>query len=690
MKTRPVFSDLSIKGKLIFMSVAISGVALVMSTLAFGINNVVTAKHALLERLSTQATIVGANSASALLFEDQPAAQRTLSALAAESPITAAGIYSKDLVLFASYTRSDIGIRILPKKLVQSRHAPDSSHFEVLRPIIYDGESIGTIYLQADLTTLYAQLRYQAIVVAIVLLISFSVIVALSSRLQSRISTPILRLAQTAKIISTNKDYGIRVQERRHDELGTLMDAFNEMLAEIQDRDGKLEQRASELLKLNEQLKYQAYHDTLTGLPNRELFIDRLTQAIGHYHRRQKPLVVLFLDLDRFKNINDTLGHAVGDCLINMVAERLIGLVRKDDTVARLGGDEFTILLSSVSSSEDAGEVANKLNTGLEQPFRCLGHELHTTSSIGMAVCPNDGQDAETLMRNADTAMYHVKGLGGNSYGYFDPDMHERSLKRLEMENSLRRALSREEFIVHYQPMCEIGERRIVGAEALIRWARPDTGLVPPADFIPILEETGLIVSVGEWILHTVCTQAKAWNETQAAPIKASVNLSSRQLRGRNPALMVQQILDETGFAAEYLTLEITESMLMEDAEEAVKHLRDLSAMGVSLAIDDFGTGYSSLSYLKRLPIDAVKIDRSFVQDITRDPDDAAIVEATIAMARALNLQVVAEGVETEDQFAYLRNCGCDIVQGYLFDRPLPEEQLVSRLSMQQTLDHSP
>jgi diguanylate cyclase (GGDEF)-like protein len=386
--------------------------------------------------------------------------------------------------------------------------------------------------------------------------------------------------------------------------------------------------------------------------------------------------------LDRFKNINDTLGHAVGDQLLHRVAFRLRQCVRKEDTVARLGGDEFTILLGSQTCAQDAREFAKHIIQNLVHPFDCYGHDLHITTSIGIAVYPNDGSDAETLMRNADTAMYCEKARGRNNYGFYDAEMHTNSLNRLKMENHLRRALAREDFVVHYQPQCDIQSGRIVAVEALLRCRHQEMGLVSPAVFVPILEETGLILPVGEWVLRNACTQAKAWKEAGLTPVKMTVNCSSHQFNQRNLSEKVMQIIEESGLSPSSLTLEITESLLMENEEHTVRTLQDLTAMGIHLAIDDFGTGYSSLNYLKRFPINTIKIDKSFVHDITTDQDDAAIVKAIIAMAHALDLEVTAEGVETKAQLDFLRGYRCDTVQGYLLGKPLSNEKIISKLAL--------
>ncbi len=424
--------------------------------------------------------------------------------------------------------------------------------------------------------------------------------------------------------------------------------------------------------RAEETIKHLAYHDALTDLPNRTLFKDRLTQALAQARRKGSMVAVLFLDLDQFKVVNDTLGHAEGDGLLRRVAERLAGLVREGDTVGRVGGDEFVLLLSEASQVEDAAEVAERILESLRGSWMLQGQEFRVTTSIGIALYPGDGDDAESLLRNADTAMYRAKEHGRDNYQLYTPAMNVRIAERLALENSLRHGLEREEFVVYYQPQVNIGTGQVVGVEALVRWQHPKRGLVLPAEFIPAAEETGLIVPLGEWVLRTACAQNKAWQEDGLPPVRVAVNLSARQFQQRNLMEVVAQVLEETGLAPRLLQLEITEGIAMKDVDFTITMLRGLREMGVQLAIDDFGTGYSSLAYLKRLPIDAVKIDRSFVSDLTVDANDAAIATTVIAMAHSLKLSVIAEGVETEEQLAFLNQRRCDEMQGYLFSRPVP------------------
>ncbi|MGH7846654.1 MAG: EAL domain-containing response regulator [Candidatus Binatia bacterium] len=430
-----------------------------------------------------------------------------------------------------------------------------------------------------------------------------------------------------------------------------------------------------------ETIRHLAYYDALTGLPNRTLFNDRLAQALAQAYRSRQMLGLMFLDLDRLKAVNDTLGHAMGDRLLQGVSERLKTCLRDGDTIARLGGDEFLLLLQGVTHLEDVAKVAQRLLEGLKPSFYCEGQELHTTASIGIALYPNDSKDAESLMKNADTAMYRAKELGRNNYQFYSASMNESALQRLSLENNLRRALQRREFVLHYQPQMNLTTGQITGAEALIRWNHPELGMIPPARFIPIAEESGLILPVGEWVMATATAQNKAWQEAGLRPLRIAVNLSPLHFKHKDLAQTIAKILQQTALDARYLELEVTESVIMQttdsDADAVVATMLKLKETGIHVSIDDFGTGYSSLSYLKRFPVDTVKIDQSFIRDITTNPDDAAIAKAIISIAHSLSLRVIAEGVETEQQLNFLSSERCDEIQGFFLSRAVPADDFV-------------
>ncbi|BBP05252.1 hypothetical protein TPL01_23970 [Sulfuriferula plumbiphila] len=447
---------------------------------------------------------------------------------------------------------------------------------------------------------------------------------------------------------------------------------------------------AEQVQTAKDQLDHLAHHDVLTGLPNRILLQDRLGQAIELARRQGRQLAVMFMDLDRFKHINDSLGHAVGDQLLQSVAQRLVGCVRHSDTISRQGGDEFVLLLPHIEHAEDAALSAQKMLAALALSHRIDRHDLHISVSIGISVYPDDGQDAETLIKNADTAMYHAKENGRNNYKFFEQSMNVRAVQRQSVEASLRRALERHEFVLHYQPKINLHSGTIVGVEALIRWQHPQRGLLAPAQFVTIAEDCGLILPIGRWVLREACLQARAWRQAGLPPITVAVNTSALEFRAKDFLENIRATLADTRLEPRYLELELTESVLMRDAASTDSVLHALADLGVKLAVDDFGTGYSSLSYLRQFPIDTLKIDQSFVNQMTSNPDDATIVSAVISMGKSLKQRVIAEGVETPEQYAFLLAQHCDEGQGYYFGRPVVAGALATLLQtgVSPTLPH--
>jgi diguanylate cyclase (GGDEF)-like protein len=439
------------------------------------------------------------------------------------------------------------------------------------------------------------------------------------------------------------------------------------------------EREAAELAAV--EIEHLAYHDALTGLPNRPLFMDRLIVALAQAARSHQKLAVFFLDLDRFKDINDSLGHTTGDSLLKSVAERVRRCVREGDTVARFGGDEFTLMIPKIENIEDAAKIAQKIIDTLKIPFVINEREMFVTTSIGISVYPGDGTDPETLVRNADTAMYRAKDQGRDNYQLYAPAMNARALERLALENMLRKAVGQNELVLFYQPQVDAKTRSVIGVEALIRWKHPELGLLPPAIFIGVAESSGLIVPIGEWTLRTACRQIRTWQRKLDSDIRVAVNLSARQFQQADLVDTIRSAIDDAGIHPSSLEVEITESNAMQNAENTMYTLRELKNLGVRISMDDFGTGYSSLNYLKRFPIDTLKLDKSFINDVTTDPSDASIVSAVIQMAHSLRLNVVAEGVEREEQLDFLVGQKCDTIQGYYFSQPLPVDQLESFVS---------
>ncbi len=505
------------------------------------------------------------------------------------------------------------------------------------------------------------------------IIIAFSLCAIVVSFVVTRaLSRPLQMMVAAVKRFAEEHQMG-ELPVKGQDEIGLLARAFADM-------EHRLREHLDDLHRKEEHLHHLAQHDHLTNLPNRLLLFDRLRQAIVKGHRSLHQIAVIFIDLDRFKDINDSLGHAVGDEVIQQSAQRLRALLRDEDTVARLGGDEFVVVLEQVHDLGHVATIAQKVLTHLNSALQVAGRDLYVSASLGISIYPQDGVDPQTLVRNADAAMYRSKAEGRNTFHFYTEDMTEQAMARVQLETELRQAIDNREFRLHYQPQLDLQSGRIIGFEALVRWQHPLRGLLAPGIFIPLAEDTGLIEPIGEWVLAEACAQMKRWRDAGLNPGRVAVNLSGKQLRRKELLHTVLAILDETGCEPEWLELEVTESVFMERPEEATAILQAVRSTGIELSIDDFGTGYSSLSYLKHLPVSKLKVDRSFIKNIPDAPDDMAITRAIIALASSLKLKVVAEGVETELQRAFLKVEGCDQAQGYLFSRPVPPEEAAALL----------
>jgi diguanylate cyclase (GGDEF)-like protein len=704
------FRNTPIKRKLIAMSLLSSGAALLLACGGFVAYELTAYREATLAQLGSVGAVIAANSSSALSFDDPESAEHTLSALRSERMVVAACIYSADEHLFAAYYSNDRQDRCAGQRLSEAKAPRDG--LDVSIAVAAEGEALGTLVIRSRPIDLYERLARYGGILGLVMVVSGLASLPLASKLQRFISEPILQLVETSKRVSADKDFSARAVSDGHDEVGVLVESFNEMLEQIEERDhalarhredleAEVERRTGELRAVNatlvreiaqrkqaeDRIRYLAYYDGLTGLPNRQRFQDRLRRALVSAKRRHECIALLFLDLDRFKQVNDTLGHTAGDELLRQVAERVHESVRLGDyvgrpdapepkgEVSRLGGDEFTVLLTKLAAGEDAAKVAQRVLDELARPIPVGGYELYTTASIGIAVYPADGDDLETLLRNADTAMYHAKSRNGNNYQFYTEAMNATAARKLRLASRLRHALEDGRLSLHYQPIRDAASGAVCAAEALLRWNEPETGPVRPDEFIPIAEDSGLILSIGEWVLRSACAQLRAWQIQGFEAIRIAVNVSTHQLRQPTWPKVVARVLEETGLSPAHLELELTESAILEHEDSTIRALAELSDMGVGLALDDFGTGYSSLSSLRRFPIDRVKIDRSFVGDITADPDDAALTTAILSMAQSLQLRVVAEGVETLEQAEFLRARGCHELQGFLFSKPVPADE---------------
>jgi len=764
------------------LAVVLTSLALVSYDRYYQIKNVS-------EDMRILADVVANRSTAALVFADTHQAEANLTALGENPNVIMACIYDSGGEVFALHHFTQLDQKPCPVNATHSAMAIDDN-IEIFAPIELDGLVVGTLYI--DLSLLWINNRWQQQIqfIFIVSLLVIALAFMIARYLQQILIKPIQKISSTARTITEQQDYSLRAERGVKDELGDMVDVFNDMLSKIEqenDRLGASEEKFRQLSTVspvgifqvdlehkityvnnrwsqitgmeqpsaslenwlsririqdrrralkawsalmqhhqdfvvevgfekgeditwsiieasvlhdgkgevygymgaisditdlkNAQLQMEtlAFFDPLTGLSNRRLFIDRLEKAVSESRRRNTLIALLFIDLDQFKRINDSLGHEAGDQLLVEIARRLETSVRESDTVSRIGGDEFTVLLSDIDSSNGVRHIYEKILTRLGTPIAINNQEVITTVSIGITLGPSDGDSGSTLMRNADMAMYQAKAMGRNNYQFFSQDMNKEMMGYLEIEKNLRDSIkAQDEFVIFYQPKTNLSDGEFIGAEALIRWLPKGKDMISPDRFIPIAEESGLIVPIGKWVLRESCMQVKRLIDSGLWPghAKVAVNLSARQFSDPELIHHIQETLQVTGCPVEILELEITESTLMGDVESAILTMRRIQEMGISIAIDDFGTGYSSLSYLKRFPIDVLKVDRSFVMDIPKDRNDMEITAAVIAMAHKLHLKVVAEGIETQAQLDFLKDNHCEYGQGYYIAKPMPMEQL--------------
>ncbi|MCK4502411.1 MAG: EAL domain-containing protein [Desulfuromonadales bacterium] len=663
--------------KLNGIMVSIAALTLMLVSVAYFVHQHQVVRQQATIELATLSQIYSDTSTAALAFDDKDGANDLLASLAAKPTIRAASVLNRHGDIFARYLASGVPQSLLSSFLpnadpVESAAQIKRDLFHLKTPITLDHETIGTFLIVADFSDVRATQRRFILFLGVLFSLALMISTFLSSRLQRHITLPIHNLTTTMGTVSESNDFSLRVQSSTTDEVGQLCLGFNAMLERI-------EQQATLLQSQKENLHFLATHDALTGLPNRTLLYDRLHKGLTRARRNNTELAVMFIDLDRFKNINDTMGHDIGDLLLKAVASRLKEAVREDDTVARFGGDEFVILLDSVKM-EAIEYVITKVTRAVKMPIELQQRQVVITPSIGLASFPQHGAIPDELIKYADVAMYHAKNSGRDTAQRYFPEMTSKIHARFNLENKLHTALARNEFTIHYQPQFELRTRKICSCEALLRW-QVDGKDISPVEFIPIAEDNGLIVPIGRWVLQQACHQAMLWQRPNQPPIKIAVNVSARQFFASDLIIDVEKALKDSGLPPSCLELEITETMIMTDIEKAISVMDRISAMGVEIAMDDFGTGYSSLSYLKRFPLSKLKIDRSFVRDVLHDEDDAAITRAVVSMALALNIDVLAEGIETEGQLEFFHALNCRYGQGYLLARPIPAEQLTALLN---------
>jgi len=661
--------NLTLRSKLIAINGVTIGIVMLMLGGGLAAAEYYLSREAMLSDLQVQARVLAENSNAALAFGDDQAGKEILSALRVAPHVRYAALVTSDNKILASYRR-DPGEAFSPPSIPVNRvHLLSAGGIDVFEDVIASGRRLGVLHLSADLSLLNERLAGYLVALLLIAALALTVAIGMVRRLQASITGPLVNLARVTRELSKDKDFSVRVPVASKDEIGELAAGFNDMLAQIQSRESDLARELQERRRAEERLHLLAHYDTVTRLTNRHYFNERLRLAVERAARFDEPMAAVFLDLDNFKIVNDTLGHPVGDGVLQEVAKRLTGVLRTGDTVSRIGGDEFALILENVKHAASAAAVVRKCVQVLTEPMNIQGHELFVSASAGFSLCPNDATDIQQLLQNADTAMYHAKARGKNTFQAYSAELKGEVVRRHTIETTLRRALERNELSLVFQPQVDLSTRTIVGAEALLRWENPEMGTLMPIDFIPIAEESGLIVLIGHWALRMACAQAKAWSMA-GYRIRVAVNLSPRQFRTDDLVERTLSILADSGLEPDLLELELTEGALMDASEDTLFKVRKLREAGVHLSIDDFGTGYSSLSYLKHLPITAIKIDQAFVRGLPEKPQESAIVRAIIAMARSMGLTVTAEGVENQEQTRFLVRYGCTLAQGHLFGRP--------------------
>ncbi len=682
-------NSLSIRYKLTLLMTAVCLITLSVATTIFSIMQIVSLKESAVANTTTKAALIATGVESAILFYDERAAKSILQRLENDMAIEAAAVILENGKILADY-RKFHGVDLTIPDLSRPAHI-SSKYLDVIYQISVQNETIGYVYLQSNLEKLNAQLVNYALALIAVLLVSIAIAYLLSVSFQGLFTKPIKSMVQCIDKICQTSNYNKRLRHQGNDELGQLALGFNHLLAAVQDRESELQHHGEQLQQLvdkrTQQLHYKAHYDALTDLPNRHLLLDRLNQAIGSANRERQKLALLYLDLDRFKIINDSLGHSVGDQLLKTVAGLLQSIKREGDTVARLGGDEFVFLLQHIAP-EDAARVAERIIQLFAAPLHLEDHVLHVSTSIGISIYPDDGGDDQALLKNADVSMYHAKKERPGRYCFYRNEMNNASFKRLSLENKLRNAFSGNEFYLVYQPQVCLKSGSVRRAEALIRWSNPSLGEMSPAEFIPVAEEIGLINQIGDWVIASVCKQLSEWGKSGIQNIVISVNISASHLMDESLIQCIRKNIAFYRLNYRQLEIEITEDVFLNHSQHIIETLDKIRALGVEIAIDDFGTGYSSLRYLQQFPVNTLKLDGMFIADVDCNSSSQGIVSSSILLAHSLGLTMVSECVETEAQLDFLRKAGCDLVQGYYLYRPQSADgfaKIIKQTSMRST-----
>ena len=663
------YNKLTIVKKLRFMAISVAVIAVFMSMISVLMYQYYSEKNILKNQAETFSKILADNIAPAILFEDLDNITQTLKSLKYQENIIQVHVMDKEWKVMQSYMQD--GIALKNTKIIASLKSKkflwrDNKLFTIV-PIAVDTEWIGSLIVVSSFNQYNAKLLKELWLILIIVILSIWFTLKFTGSLNRAILFPISDLNENINNILETQNLTNHVTVFNNDEIGKLGKNFNLMINELSNMQ-------NQLIDQKDIAEYKAHHDGLTLLPNRSSFTERLNQVISRAKRNKEYFAVFFMDLDHFKQINDSMGHDAGDEVLKIFAERIKYAIRTEDIVARMGGDEFTVILENLNSVQSPTIVAEKILKVMQEPLEVNGQQLYLTTSIGITIYPDDGNDTLTLIKNADAAMYKAKNDGRNKYQFYNVEMTDIAYARVILETQLREAIKKEEFVVYFQPQINIVTNELIGMEALIRWNHPHKGILSPDYFLPLAKETGLIVAIDRWVMKTAMHQMREWHDIGLTTGYLSLNLSVGHLIRKDFIVQFKELLKESACEEKHIQVEITEDEVMEDPEYAVTVLQQMNNMGISLAIDDFGTGYSSLSYLKRLPIDTIKIDRSFIDDIPFDEDDVAITKAIIALCDSLNLKVIAEGVENKEQKDFLLENGCHNIQGYLYAMPMPAE----------------
>lgn len=675
--------------KMTLIMVVICALSLGLATYVFSIYQLDLLEKTTISNSHSKARVLAKSLEPALLFKDERAAQQIMEILRDNELVEFAAVVLPDNRIMASYQKD-----LNTQTPVVSRNNPvnmDSDYLDVAEDVHQQQQQLGYVFIRTSLSQLHADREHYRILIISIFLVSILLSFLLSSYTQRWVTKPLKSLVEHVDYIHQTQDYHKPLELKTDDEVGRLVAGFNHMMNAVQAREQELSSHGDRLQQLvdirTEQLFHQAHHDELTGLPNRYLLIDRLEHAITNAERNDSQLALLFLDLDRFKIINDTLGHDVGDKLLSAVAQRLKSVARASDTIARIGGDEFVILLEDIVSPENCKTVAEKIINLLSNTFDISSQPVHISTSVGISLYPNDGTQWQVLLKNADISMYHAKANGTGNFSFFNQKMNSRLHQRLQLENNLRKAIVNNEFSLVYQPQLHIPSKRIHSVEALIRWNNDELGAVAPNDFIHIAEEIGFIQELGNWVIAEVCKQLSYWKEQGINDLTVAINISASHLASSSIIEQITQQVEKHQISYRQLELEITEEIFADTSESTINILQQIRDLGVRIAIDDFGKGYSSLRYLQDFPNDTLKLDGMFLKELMQKDSSQAIVDSTITLARNLRLSSVVECVESKEQFEYIQARGCDYAQGFYLFKPGPAESISSLLKLKHPLN---